>query len=338
MVRINGNYYYPGTLKYSRVLIEDNNDRILVYNNDDNVIDKSLKRNLEIDNKISGLPITIYFPSGGKFVADDKNVSLSGNSGAFVSIIERNKFFLFFGIVLIPIMIYFFSTVIMPYGSKKIAENIPHKIKEEISQQYLQNDSGTLTNQSGLNEQIRTKIKRNFKKTIIDLNLDQAGYNLVFISSDDIGANALALPDGTILLTDDLVNLYKNNDDLLLAVLLHEIAHVEKNHGLTLVFQSISTALVLSYILGDITAINDIVITASSVLAQQSFSKKMEYEADFYAAKNLQYLGKRPQQLAIALEKLSDSHEVESISFPGYFASHPLIEDRISIINNIENQ
>lgn len=49
-----------------------------------------------------------------------------------------------------------------------------------------------------------------------------------------IGANAFALPDGTLVVTDELVELAGDNDDEVLAVLAHELGHIHERHGLRL--------------------------------------------------------------------------------------------------------
>ena len=92
---MNGKYYYPGTLKFSRVMMRDTADQIIVYRDNDDIIENSSKKDLEIDQKVPGLPITIYFPSGGKFVADDESADLSEDSKSLVSAIEKNKYFLY---------------------------------------------------------------------------------------------------------------------------------------------------------------------------------------------------------------------------------------------------
>ena len=331
---MNGKYYYPGTSKYSSVLIEDSKDQVIVYSGNDDIIEDSPKKNLEINQNISGLPVTIYFPSGGKFVADDESADLSKDSKSFISTIEKNKYFLSFGIFLIPIMIYIFSTVIFPYTSMKIAETIPYKMKQMITAQFLKTNDSLLKNQSNLTDKRKLNITKMFHQAIIQLNLKMENYNLIFISSDESGANAFALPDGTIMLTDDLVNLYEGDDELLLSVLLHEVGHVENNHGLTLVIRSIGTVVILNYIIGDITALSDFIITSSAIFLQLSFSREMESDADYYSLSKLIEINKDPKLIALALEKLSIYTKDEEGIVPSYLSSHPITKDRISFINN----
>ena len=331
---MNGKYYYPGTLKFSRVMMRDTADQIIVYRDNDDIIENSSKKDLEIDQKVPGLPITIYFPSGGKFVADDESADLSEDSKSLVSAIEKNKYFLYFGIFLIPAMIYIFSTAIFPYTSLKIAETIPYEMKQMITAQFLKTNDGLIKNQSNLTNERKQNITKMFHQGITQLNLKTENYNLIFISSDESGANAFALPDGTIILTDDLVNLYEGDDDLLLSVLLHEVGHVANNHGLTLVIRSIGTVMILNYIIGDISALSDLIITSSAFFLQLSFSREMETDADYYSLSKLIEINKDPNLIARALEKLSIYTEDDGDIVTSYLSSHPITKDRISSISN----
>ena len=51
-----------------------------------------------------------------------------------------------------------------------------------------------------------------------------------FNKSNILGPNALALPGGPIIITDDLVELLKDDD--LILVIAHEIAHIKERHSL----------------------------------------------------------------------------------------------------------
>lgn len=62
-------------------------------------------------------------------------------------------------------------------------------------------------------------------------------YEIVFRANRRLPANAFALPSGTLILTDDLVKLAKT-DNHLMAVLAHELGHVQARHGLRLVIQA----------------------------------------------------------------------------------------------------
>src|SRR6187431_3049451 len=72
----------------------------------------------------------------------------------------------------------------------------------------------------------------------LSLPPELAGHaRLVFRKSDALRANAMALPSGVVIVTDDLVGLAKDADDVV-AVLAHEVGHLEGRHGVRAVIQS----------------------------------------------------------------------------------------------------
>ncbi len=68
------------------------------------------------------------------------------------------------------------------------------------------------------------------------------GYSLNFREGGAIGPNAFALPSGTIILTDELVDIAGDDNDMVLAVLAHEIGHVDKKHSLRQIYRAAGTA------------------------------------------------------------------------------------------------
>ena len=97
-----------------------------------------------------------------------------------------------------------------------------------------------------------------------------------------MGANALALPGGIIILTDELFKLAEN-DEQVLAILAHEIGHIEYQHGLRSLFQDSLTALFLAGLLGDMSSVTSVSATLPTILVESRYSREFEQEADQYA-------------------------------------------------------
>jgi len=191
-----------------------------------------------------------------------------------------------------------------------------------------------------------------------ELELDPSRYQLLFRASDSIGANAFALPNGTVIVTDELVELLDEKPQAMLSILLHEIGHVEHRHSLKLVGRSLSTSIVFAVFLGDIEGMGELLLGAGSSLLSSAFSREMETEADEYSFDKLEQLGISPAVFADAMEALQSlSFEVkdesqfqpgeefggadsepqdappeveEGFSGPGkYLNSHPATKERI---------
>jgi len=100
-----------------------------------------------------------------------------------------------------------------------------------------------------------------------------------FRGGGDIGANAFALPDGTVVFTDEIVHL-AHNDDELLAVFAHEIGHVKYRHGLRATIQGSVLSFAVGMLVGDVSAAADMLAALPLLLTTSSYSRDFEREAD----------------------------------------------------------
>lgn len=107
-------------------------------------------------------------------------------------------------------------------------------------------------------------------------------YLLHFRNSRAMGANAFALPGGAIVVTDKLVTLAQHDEEVL-AVIAHELGHIEGRHSLRLALQSAGAGVLLVAITGDIGNFSDLAAGLPSLLLQSGYSRDMEREADGFA-------------------------------------------------------
>ena len=106
--------------------------------------------------------------------------------------------------------------------------------------------------------------------------------DILFHKSELFGANALAFPGGPIVVTDDLVKLLDNND-LTLAVIAHELAHIDQRHSLHQIIEIIGIAAVASVLFGSTDSlIEEASLVAINLWASKK-SRQFEKEADLFA-------------------------------------------------------
>src|SRR5690606_6757598 len=137
----------------------------------------------------------------------------------------------------------------IPFMSKKIADNLPAHVSYLLSSETL----------NTLDERYFSPSKKAKEKqdTLRDICSDLTSgtttlpMTLYLRSSEKLGANAFALPDGTIVVTDDLVRLAEHNDEII-SVLLHEIGHIEHRHALRKAIESTGLYALYSWITGDL--------------------------------------------------------------------------------------
>ena len=161
-----------------------------------------------------------------------------------------------------------------------------------------------------------------------------------------LGANALALPDGTLVVTDQMVKLVMENGELdddgkamLVAVLGHEAGHLERRHAARVMAGSSLAAAISATLFGDFSAV---AAGLPTVLAQMQYSRAMEYEADSDALALMRREGIAPQAFADILQRLENSQAGQD-KLPrwlrtgaGYLSTHPDTAARITRLDHAE--
>ena len=162
---------------------------------------------------------------------------------------------------------------------------------------------------------------------------DDFAFELVFRGGGLVGANAFALPSGTIVLTDELVALAEHDEEIE-AVLAHEVGHVVHRHGLRQAIQNSMLAVGIVLLVGDLSAASGLVAALPTALAEASFSREFELEADEHARAYLELHGIDPARLAHLLVRMEESYG-EGIEIP-FLSTHPATEDRIRALSGDE--
>ena len=155
---------------------------------------------------------------------------------------------------------------------------------------------------------------------------------LLLRGSEFLGANALAMPHGAIVMTDDLWNLLKDDPAALQAVFAHEIIHVRNRHGMrNLLRYTLMGAVVFLFGLDD--SIVEELTLIFTQFAQAGYSREFEREADRGAAQILIAQGIDPAALSRALSLLEFSAcGAGGCEAGSWFASHPDFPERRRLI------
>ncbi len=155
---------------------------------------------------------------------------------------------------------------------------------------------------------------------------------LEFRKGKGVGANAFALPSGIVVMTDEMVALARNDDELA-AVLAHEAEHVRGRHGMRHILQNSMTVLIVSAVTGDIASISSLASTVPTVLIDAKYSRDFEREADAAVAVYLRSrkipLKRYADILARLQAELDKKVPGESMPARNYLSTHPPTEDRI---------
>jgi len=141
---------------------------------------------------------------------------------------------------------------------------------------------------------------------------------------DDDGANAIALPGGTILVTRGLLDQVESENELAF-VLGHELGHFRNRDHLRSLGRVVALGLVLMAVSG-----SDGGLVSGSVvdLTSRRFGRDQEAAADAFA---LELLFAEYGHVADATRffERQDRGTIDFGRFAGYFSTHPAADDRI---------
>ena len=180
---------------------------------------------------------------------------------------------------------------------------------------------------------------------------EKTPYRLEF-RSGKMGANAFALPNGVIVITDLMVK-KAASDDAIMGILSHELGHVQRRHSARQLIESAGVGVMLNVWVGDVSSA---LAAVPAVLANMKHSRDFEREADTYAIEMMvtNHLPLEPmaamfesmaQPAPASAEEGSDEQEEdeeepaasgERQAPPDYLSSHPSDAERVATLRRAD--
>ena len=226
----------------------------------------------------------------------------------------------------------------VPALAERIVAALPVSVDQRVGDQAQAAMQSQLFVPSRLSDQRIAQVQEIFR-SIVPKQM-RMPVRLKVLSMPQRPANAFALPNGTIVMTDQMILLILDgetefDDDKRAAVagiLAHEIGHVEGRHAMRAIVRSSALALGSATLFGDF---SNVVAGAPVLLLNLNFSREMEAAADDYAIARMKQAGLSTVPLADLFEVLEEQTAGEKIMPPwmrphlSYLSSHPATEERI---------
>lgn len=219
----------------------------------------------------------------------------------------------------------------VPWMAMRAAAATTPKLVELISERSLAFLDEHIFTPSDLSPARQDGLQQRFQALIRDLE-PSAKSRLIFRRSPKMGANALALPSGLIIMTDELVHLARDDREIL-GILAHELAHVEQRHGLRNMYQSTGIFLLISMLTGDVASMSSTASSLPTFLIESGYSRQFETAADTFAGQYMLRQGWGTKPLRDILQRLSGDQRK---GLPTFLSTHPGSEDRLRHLEAIE--
>jgi Zn-dependent protease with chaperone function len=231
--------------------------------------------------------------------------------------------------VLAGVVTVLLSAGFLRYGLPALAERalrfIPASADALIAQDTLRALDATVLSPSALSANRRAELTAVFSEVTKGAPSKAAHFELVFRKGGSLRANALALPSGVVILTDELVALCENDDELR-GVFAHEVGHIVHRHAMRMLVQSSASTLLLAGLFGDVSTASALTAVAPTVLVSSAYSRDFERQADDYAFQWMSTRHVSPRHLGDLLKRVAAKYGNDA---GGYLASHPDLEERV---------
>lgn len=217
--------------------------------------------------------------------------------------LERSPSLIVFSIIFVVAFVFALVKWGVPaashYVTFQLPENSLNKLGDEAEKYVLNN----WTNPSHLAQGQKDQISKQYLNTIAE----GKPAKLVFREGGRLGANAVALPNNTIIITDELIEM-AHSDQEILGVLAHEQGHLVERHSLQQGLTSLGLSVLYIAMTGDS---SDLLTSLPAAMIGANYSRKFEAEADMYALKLMDRKGIEVSHFANFLQRLGDETALE---------------------------
>ena len=258
---------------------------------------------VRVSERVGNTPYRLCFPDGALAVTGDHAAVESAfhlAPGAhWLTRMERASWFVVLAIAGLGVALYFAWQTLIPKAAEAVAHRIPRDAEKSLGTITLQGLDRWLLKTSRLEAGEVGAVRSVFETLAASAGLSDT----VVLQFRDAAPNALALPGGTVVVTDGLVRLFRSDERLLAAVIAHEMGHIQHRHSLRRLLEGSASALVVGALVGDVSGVSALTVNAPIILSSLHYTREAEREADQYAFALLRKSGRSPNDFADAMRR-----------------------------------
>ncbi|MCK5924151.1 MAG: M48 family metallopeptidase [Methylococcales bacterium] len=237
------------------------------------------------------------------------------------------------------VLLLFFKGV--PLFTSWAANQLPTSISKQIGETTFDVFDEYYLEESLLSQARQTEIRQIFQQFVAFHPVGSFTHTpkLYFRQGGEfIGANAFAIPDGTVLVTDELVG-FVPNDDALAGIMAHELGHLRSKHGMQSVISTTLVPVFLTLVAGDLLNAASMASTLGILLIDNGYSRDFEREADRHAESLFSWIGLSTQPVAdffqlMILEREKDQEDDGPNCGIALMSTHPSDIERVQFFQD----
>jgi len=251
-------------------------------------------RELAISPRLGGQPAIVDMPDGGRLEVADADTFFAtiadpdSRGWDWEHRLEAHWPRILLAVFVTAAAAWFGINHGVPFAARAAAFATPVELDDAIGSQGLEILDGGLFAPSELPGERQAGLRAAFADVVAVIG-DEHEYRLEIRVGNRLGPNAIALPSGIVVMTDELVALSAHDDELI-AVMAHEVGHARNRHALRALIQNSLVGGLLFVLLGDPSAATTIAAGIPTLLIERSYSREFEHEADDVA---FEYLAAR---------------------------------------------
>jgi Zn-dependent protease with chaperone function len=331
VIELTGDYFDGRSSRRhpARLLVHDDGEVRLILV--DGREERTLLDAVLVAPRVADATRALTLPGGGRFETRDNDAvdalqarQRRGRGARLLHLLESRWRVVLPTLLFVAACVWAFAEYGIPALAREAAFRLPASTSELLGEGALETLDRSLFEPSGLDGEIRTRIEARFTP-LTQPAVDGPVPRLVFRRGGTLGANALALPSGVVVLTDELVALSQADGEVV-AVLAHELGHVHGRHALRRLIQSSLVAGLAILVTGDVASATSLIAAVPTTLAEASYSRALEREADAYGLSLLDQHGIDRSHFARILERLA---ALPGTELPGFLSTHPTTKERV---------
>lgn len=284
-----------------------------------------------VEGRLGQIDRKIHLSDGGLFeTADndgvDRMFAIAGSRASLLHRFERSLHLAAIAFAVCVVCVFALYRYGLPVAASFAAKVTPPVVLGLIDSGTLQTLEKVVFEPSKLNFAKAEEIGELFEELEQLAGQKEPPLRLLFRDGGRLGANAFALPGGTIIITDQLVNLAASDDEIA-GVLAHEIGHVADRHSMQQIYRALGFYILIGAVTGDNGQLLDEAVAQAGVLQTTAYVREFERAADRHSVELMVRAGRDPEAI-LALFKRLTAKCGASCKETSMLSTHPGMDDR----------